>query len=115
MFLQQAVTHPQLERRATERFAPDEEGGSHLTAAVSDDLRPAKVGDISANGIRLIIDHPFLPGTIVSVILSNPAQVFSRTLQMRVVYVLEQDDGRYIVGGEFGSGLGHDEMQTLLA
>ena len=108
-------TLPQVERRVEERHVVDEEEGCcHLTVAVGCDGRPAKVKDVSIQGARLIVDHPFLPGTVITITLANTAGFCTRTLRMRVRHVLEREDGRYFTGGDFVNPLNQDELQTLL-
>lgn len=109
------VAKLQVERRTTERYPIDDEKAYRLRVRVGDDERPAEVLDLSANGLRLVLDHPFLPGTLVTLALGNSVQLFSRTLRLRVVHVMERDDGHYVIGGELSRALDHEELLALLA
>ncbi len=74
----------------------------------------AKARDISTAGIRLILNHHFDPGTMLSVELLSIHQGIARQIQARVVYASAQSGGGWTVGCEFVNRLSDAELQALL-
>src|SRR5437588_3392199 len=87
-----------LDRREALRFAIHRETAGHLVAAVGETFWPARVLDLSARGVRLLLRRRFEPGNLVLVELANGRCVFSCALVVRVVHVAPQPDGAYLLG-----------------
>jgi PilZ domain len=104
-----------LDRRRLLRFLISQETSCHLIAAVGDTQWPARVVDVSANGICLLLRRRFEPGTRVALELANGLRVFSCALQMRVVHVSQAGDGAWVLGGAFDRRLSHAELMALLS
>ena len=69
---------------------------------------PAKVLNISANGIALRVTKPVEPGALLTVELLQSANQASQTLLTCVVYVKELGTGEWILGCTFASDLSLD-------
>jgi hypothetical protein len=103
-----------LDRREALRFAIHRETAGHLIAAVGETFWPARVIDLSARGIRLLLRRRFEPGKLVLVELANGRRVFSCALVIRVVHVTPEPDGAYLLGGEFSRKLSQAELMALM-
>jgi hypothetical protein len=87
-----------------------------LTATVGDTFVLAKIRNISAEGISLIMSRPVEAGSILSVdLIDTKTDQFSRTLQVKVVYSVEHPNGDWIMGGSFSSRLSDAEVRQFLA
>lgn len=64
---------------------------------------PAKVSNISANGIGLVVSRPVEPGALLNVELHRGDN--SHALLACVVYVKELEDGQWLLGCTFASDL----------
>jgi hypothetical protein len=104
-----------LDRREALRFAIQRETASHLIAAVGETFWPARVIDLSARGLRLLLRRRFEPGKLVLVELANGRRVFSCALVVRVTHVTPQPEGAYLMGAEFSRKLSQPELMALMA
>src|SRR5438132_4596449 len=75
---------------------------------------PAKVANISAKGMGLVLDAPVQRGAILSVLLEGTGDRFSRPVLVRVVRATERPGGGWHLGCTFAIPLGADELQALL-
>jgi len=105
---------PSSNRRVAARYPTGSETFSYLTAVMEGSSWPAYIRNISASGISLILDHRVEPETIVNLDLVNRSLMFSCRMPVRVVYVLEDPCGDWILGGSFTRKLNEDELQALL-
>ena len=72
-----------------------------------------KVRDISRGGLSLILRRGFKRGT--NLILDMPTNAGElRRLPVHVVHATWEKDGRWILGCEFASPLGQEELHDLL-
>jgi hypothetical protein len=71
------------------------------------------VRNIPGNGIGLLIQRRFDPGTVLTLELENAAQTCSYTLQVEVVRLLPQP-GCWYLGCSFRQPLTDEEVQALL-
>lgn len=105
----------QPERRESERFSPSEgETFRHLRAVVDGCPGAALVRNYSAGGISLIFDRRIEPAAVVHLQLLNTDNNYSRKLALRVIYLQERPNGRWILGGSFTRKLNANELQALL-
>jgi len=100
-------------RRAAERFPVNADTSCSFLAPVVKDCRPAKILNISMEGIGLLVSRPVEPGSLLAVTLENRARGFSRTVLVRVVYATPQL-GSSLVGGRFCSPLPYQELTALV-
>ncbi|MBL8797443.1 MAG: PilZ domain-containing protein [Planctomycetia bacterium] len=99
------------ERRSSVRH-PCLETSRRLVAAIGDDFCLAKVRNISAGGVSLVLGRPLEAGTVLAVdLIDTQTNQFSRTLDVRVCYCVEHPSGDWILGGSFAELLSADEMR----
>jgi hypothetical protein len=73
----------------------------------------ARIGDISAQGIALVLRRRFEPGAILFI---EPLAVAGQTpvfLLAQVVRAAAAEDGEWLHGCRFANELGEDEVRTL--
>jgi hypothetical protein len=70
---------------------------------------PAKVSNISANGISLRVSRPLEPGALLSVKLYRPDRAGPKTVLVCVVYVKEVENSEWMLGCTFASDLSLEE------
>jgi hypothetical protein len=97
------------------RFQVVPETSAHLVAAVGESSWPARVLDISTEGLSLSVRCRFEPGATVPLELANGVRVFCCTLRLTIVHATEQTDGSFIVGGEFDRKLTARELLAILS
>jgi hypothetical protein len=114
---EQAVPADVLERRAWVRYGTDLEAlcrGPGRRKAVG---WPARVRDISAGGVGLLLRHRFRPGSYLAVELHSPSGGCLRVLGVRVVHTTPTSvDGEpcWVTGCLLTDQLTDDEVQALL-
>lgn len=72
----------------------------------------ARIVDLSAAGIGLLLDRPLQPGDAVAVQLRTANG--PRTLQMEVIHVAKAAPGCWLIGGAFLDGLDPAEIPDSL-
>jgi hypothetical protein len=75
---------------------------------------PARIWDISLEGIALVVPHPYEEGALLSVVPEVLPQSLSPGLEARVRHVTPHGDGLWMAGCEFLTPLGEDELHALL-
>jgi hypothetical protein len=100
-------------RRAAERFPVNADTSCSFLAPVVEDFRPAKILNLSMEGIGLLVSRPVDAGSLLAVTLENRARGFSRTVLVRVVHSTPQL-GSYLVGGTLCTPLPYPELTTLV-
>jgi hypothetical protein len=104
-----------LERRAKVRHASTMEASYHPIAVPAvGPCCPARIWDISLDGIALVVPHPYEPGSVLAVVPEVLPQSLAPALEARVLYVKEHGDGLWMAGCEFLTPLGEDELHALL-
>ena len=101
------------DRRAAERFPVNAEASCPFLAPVVEEFGPAKVRDLSMQGVGLQVSRRVEPGALLAVVLANPARGFSKTALVRVTRVTAQAGG-FLVGGTFSTPLTYQEMSCLV-
>jgi hypothetical protein len=102
-----------MDRRAAERFPVNAETSCPFLSPVAEDFGPAKIRNISMDGIGLLLGCRIEEGTLLAVTLSNPTRGFSKMVLVRVVHATPQPGG-YLVGGTFTTPLSYEELRTLV-
>jgi hypothetical protein len=104
------------ERRAAVRHASTMEAACHPIAvpAVGPSC-PARIWDISQDGLALIVPHPYEPGVVLSVVPEVLPQSLAPGLVARVLHVAPHGDGQWKAGCSFLSPLSEDELHALLS
>lgn len=103
----------QSDRRASERMAVVAGTACTFVAPVVDDLGPAKIRDVSIDGIGLILMRRVEVGTLLAVSLTNPVRNFAKTVLVRVAHVTAVPGG-HLVGGTLTTPLTYQELTTLV-
>jgi hypothetical protein len=109
------VRSGQVERRDSLRFSPLEgETFRCLQGLIEGCPGSARVRNLSAGGVSLIFDRRIEPVPVVKLQLLNTATQYARKLALHVIYLQEQPNGRWIMGGSFAHKLKEGELQALL-
>jgi hypothetical protein len=105
---------PEEDRRAWVRYQADAETVCQPYSAGEDDLWwQARVRDVSAGGVGLLLSRRFEPGAILTIDLWAGAGDGSRSLLGRVRHATRHGT-EWLVGCEFLWTLGDDELHALL-
>lgn len=109
-----AVTE-ESERRVVVRFPSNSRAVcSHPLIPKEGHVWSAQVRDVSAQGVGLLLDRSFPPGTILMVILRNPARKFFRAVSVMVMHGRQQEDGHWLLGCNFITKLSDEEVKALV-
>lgn len=103
------------ERRAATRFAMGLLPGCRLLCGEPPVLVEARIADLSAGGVGLVLGCPLEPQSIVAVHLASGPFLSARAVAARVAYCVPLDDGSYLGGVEFARRLSGDELRVLLS
>jgi serine/threonine protein kinase len=103
---------PAADRRAYIRYVSQVKGSCRAVGGERRVRWTARIRDISAGGIGLIINRRFEPGTVLRVKL--PGSSSRRLYLVRVVRVEPNTARTWIVGCVFPRPLSEEEVQTLL-
>ena len=74
------------ERRASERFQVTADTTCTFVSPVVEDFGPARIKNISMEGIGLLMTRRVEVGALVAVTLTNPAKGFVKTVLVRVAH-----------------------------
>lgn len=107
------------ERRASVRYPCSEESFSadnscRPITAHRNESWSATVRDLSTGGVGIVVNRRFEPGTLLSIELQDAEQTVNRILLVRVVRVLSEDDGRWLLGCAFTAKLTEGELLALM-
>jgi hypothetical protein len=103
------------DRRACVRI-PSDLAATCCVAASREPVWPGRVRDISPEGIGLILQHRFSPGTPLMIDLRESAGAELRTLRARVVHatsVLDDGNPCWLLGCAFDQPLDQDVFAAL--
>ena len=102
------------EKRAAERFPVNPQSTCDFASPVLEDFGPAKIRNVSTDGIGLTISQQVASGMLMAINLKNPAKKFSKTMLVRVIHVTPQPGGTFIMGGSFVTPLSYEELCLLV-
>jgi hypothetical protein len=107
---------PGVELRVWERFSCGLETSCQPLAARGDKdmCWSARIKDISAGGMGLVLSRRFERGTGLAIEIPATATSPADTLLTKVIHVTRLPDGQWLLSCAFVSILGDDEVQTLL-
>jgi hypothetical protein len=83
------------------------------TGSATEACRSARVLDISAGGVCMLLNRPFEPGTVLTLQLENSEQGCTRTLLVHVVHVRPHSHSEWMVGCAFDSKVSEDDARAL--
>ncbi|MBN9121217.1 MAG: PilZ domain-containing protein [Planctomycetes bacterium] len=101
------------DRRAAERMAVSAGTSCGFVGPVTEDFGPAKIRDVSMEGIGLLLTRQVPIGALLAVTLSNANQKLSKTVLVRVAHVTAVHGG-YLAGGTFNEPLTYQEFTSLV-
>jgi len=110
-----ATSAQDIERRASTRYPCSLATSCRLMATFGSPPHPARVRNLSAGGISLVLPEPVDPGKVVTIQLTSKPRNVTRTLQVRVIYCVDHPSGEALLGGSFVSDLPEDELRAFLA
>lgn len=102
------------DRRATERFSVSADTSCDFAAAVTEDLGPTRIKNVSTDGVGLLASRCVEPRAVLAVIISNKSKSFTRTMLVEVVHVTPLPGGSFLVGGTFLAPLTYEELTALV-
>lgn len=111
------ATGTAAERRAWVRFDCDLEASYEPAGAMKNAGWPAKVHDLSAGGVGLLLKHRFKPGSWLTLELKRPDGTLQHTIRVRVVHVnsvIADADPCWLTGCVFAAPLSESELAALL-
>src|SRR5262249_11371350 len=104
---------PHAERRSANRF-PSDRATSCLPALGPDGLSwPARVHDISAYGIGLVLERRLEPNTRLTIDLEQTTRGLVRSVLARVVHVTQHDGGGWLVGCALTTELSNNDLEAF--
>ncbi|HJZ58248.1 MAG TPA: PilZ domain-containing protein [Gemmataceae bacterium] len=80
---------------------------------VVENFGPARVRDVSMEGVGLILTHAVPLGTLLAVGLSNSQKGIAKTVLVRVVHSTPTHGG-FLVGGTFVTPLSYQELTAMV-
>lgn len=101
------------ERRESPRYPVNADTSCPFVLPVLEDYGPARIKDISTDGIGLLVQQKMEPGLLIAVGLMNSTQNFCRTQLVQIVHCTPMG-GLYHVGGTFLTPLSYEELRTYL-
>lgn len=101
------------DRRAQERIVPGADSSCSFVSPVVEDFGPAKIKDLSMQGIGLILSRKVEPGSVLAVTLTNGPKSFTKTVLVKVIHVTPQPGGA-LIGGTFTTPLSYQEFTSLV-
>lgn len=102
------------ERRTAARFPVNADTSCGFVLPVVEDYGPARIQNISTDGIGLILTRDASAGSILVIDLTNKSQSFSKTMLVEVVHSTKQVGGAYLVGGAFLTPLTYEELRRFV-
>jgi hypothetical protein len=106
---------PCEERRVSVRFPTSLQAEVHAVRPASPAPWLARVRDISAHGIGLVLPHPVEPGALLTGDVESPSGNLTRTILARVVHVTARARGEWVVGCALVSELSDADLGAFRA
>lgn len=101
------------DRRTAERMVVNAGTACTFAGPVNEDYGAVKIRDVSLEGVGLVMSKQVAAGTLLAVILTNPAQKLNKTVLVRVAHVTPVHGG-FLVGGTFYEPLTYQELTTFV-
>ena len=102
------------ERRAWVRYPCDLDSACQPLAGARGLQWPGKVRNLSAGGIAVRLARRFEAGTVLAIDVQGRDEGVLHTVLARVIHVMLQDDGSWLLGCAFTNPLSEDDLQALL-
>jgi hypothetical protein len=104
---------PDSERRGAPRFDTTLETACQLPAAGRVEQWPARVDNLSATGIGLVLGRRFEPGTLLSFLLYNKTHECTHSFLARVVHATRQEGKNWLLGCRLVGEIGDEDLRAL--
>jgi hypothetical protein len=101
------------DRRAAERFPVNANVSCPFLSPVAENFGQVKIKDISMSGIGLVVSRRVEPGTLLAILLENPARSFKKLVLVQVIHAVPLTGG-FLLGGTFSTPLTYQELSTLV-
>ena len=101
------------DRRALPRQASTR--AAFCRAADDTDFWPARLADVSAAGLALVLSRRYEPGTLLTVEVRLSPKDYAPPLAVRVVRVSPAPTGGWLTAATFDSLLSEEELGQILA
>ncbi len=102
------------ERRAWVRYPCDLDSACQPLAGARGLQWPGKVRNLSGGGIALRLARRFEAGTVLAIDVQGRDERIVQTLLARVIHVLLQNDGSWLLGCSFTNPLSESDLKALL-
>jgi hypothetical protein len=106
--------HEPSDQRTWVRYACAMKASYQAIAGADTAPRPAKVVNVSASGVGLVVGEPVENGTLLSVELQAADGKYTRTMLSCVVHVAAQAAGEWALGCNFLRSLSEEDLKALL-
>src|SRR5262245_25542797 len=103
-----------VDRRAAVRYQCELATSLRPMRGAEDEQWPARLRDISTQGVGILVGRRFEPGTQLTLELQSDDAGLAYTLAARVVRVEDRNGAFWLLGCVFARPLGDDELQKLL-
>ncbi len=107
-------TQSKVERRATVRYGCDLDSRCRRITTGEKDFWLARILNISAAGIGLLVSRRFELGTLLAVTLQGNDETSLHTVMARVANVRSEAANRWILGCAFTTRLSEEEILALV-
>ncbi len=112
---QAGAVHPAApDCRRWTRFACNVETACYTSETAPGERRSGRILNISAGGVGLLLRCQFSAGTLLHFELPPEMNLAQSQVLVRVVRVVEQSDGNWLLGCEFADQLTDDEIRSVL-
>ncbi len=111
----EVVGDEDVERRGATRYSMGLLPGCQLLHGEPPALLTARVADLSASGVGLLLARPVEPGSVVAIHLGTGPFRAAAAVEARVVYCTPVSDRAFIAGAEFTHPLAPDRLRRLLS
>ncbi|HMC63766.1 MAG TPA: PilZ domain-containing protein [Gemmataceae bacterium] len=105
---------PKRERRAEPRYSANPDASCRVSATDDPESQSAEIDNISARGIKVLVQRGYEVGTFLLVQLTGKNRHLERTVMVRVVRVTAEASGKYALGCAFLTPLEGYELFTLV-
>jgi hypothetical protein len=102
------------DRRAWVRHPCDLDSACQPLAGARGLQWPGKVRNLSGGGIAVRLARRFEAGTVLAIDVQGRDESTVQTLLARVIHVLLQNDGSWLLGCAFTNSLNEDDLKALL-
>jgi hypothetical protein len=106
-------TPDRTDRRATVRYPSEQEGACQPFGGDTELRWSAKIQNVSADGLGLVLNRRFEPRTLLLVELRGTGQTAARLLLVRVVRAQKVSARAWMVGCVFARRLTHEDCEAL--